>query len=347
MNNKANLEEFRSLLDQFGVADDLEWLACVLFVRNLVAHLDLFDKEIKKSVQESVLTEISKQDLSPEAFQTVIRHIEAFIVDNNINRDLTQALNRERKDTYSLFEEMTALFTAIRGSRTKQEESLTRFGEKSVQAVEAATSKAGIVSQLRGMLTELVSEFKEEARSWEERAKVLEHNAQHDPLLTELFNRRSLDAHLGDAVVKAQSRNTPLSLLMIDVDDFKQVNDTYGHQAGDELLRALAKVIITHAMLVEGYAARYGGEELTVICPMDLGPTVKIAEFIRRDVEKYEFYTRTNGQLSDTINFTVSIGVAQLEKGWSGERLISAADAALYTAKRSGKNMVVSNDQGQ
>lgn len=344
MDSKTNIEDYKALLEQFGVANDLDWLASVLFVRNMVKHLDLFAEPAKQGVQKNVLSEIAKQDLSPEAFAIVVRHIEAFIVENEVTHNLQKSLDAERKDTYALVEEMNNLFTMMRGSRDKQEESINQFGEKTIQVVEGSKSKTSIVTQLRGLVTELVSEFKEEARSWEDRAKSLEHSARHDPLLSDLYNRRSFDGHLDDMVVESQSRGTNLSLLMLDVDNFKKVNDTYGHQSGDDLLRALSAIVMTHSSIIEGYPARYGGEEFVVICLIDQGQAMQVAEFIRRDVENYEFITRNHGQLDGSLNFTVSIGVASLNKEWGADQLVDAADKAMYQAKQSGKNKVVLYD---
>jgi diguanylate cyclase (GGDEF)-like protein len=130
--------------------------------------------------------------------------------------------------------------------------------------------------------------------------------------------------------------------MMIDVDHFKNVNDTYGHQAGDDVLRALAGIINTHAIQYAGFAARYGGEDLVVVVQdMDLEQAALKAEALRADVENYDFRIRTNGQLEDTpIRFTVSVGVARLKVGWTAGELIGAADAALYQAKNSGRNRV-------
>jgi diguanylate cyclase (GGDEF)-like protein len=152
-----------------------------------------------------------------------------------------------------------------------------------------------------------------------------------------------LDAFAQAAVLaQAKGQTGPLSLMMIDVDHFKRVNDTYGHQAGDDVLRALARIITAHAIQYQGFVARYGGEELVVaVRNMPLDKAVLKAEAIRINVEKYDFRIRTDGRLAETpLQFTVSIGVAQCLPGWDAGRLISAADAAMYQAKSNGRNRV-------
>lgn len=340
---KADMLELRSLLERFGVADDLDWLSTILFVRNLVANIGIFKDQSKTELQHTVLKELASKDLSRETFHRVIDHIEQFIKHNDAYLHLQQTLEHERRASQALIEEIDALTKTLHGSSARQEQSIDRFGKETVKAVEAGESKTGIVKQVRGLLTELVSELKEEARNWEERAKALEHHANYDPMLTELFNRRSFDNYLSDIVVKSESRNIPLSLMMIDVDHFKLVNDNYGHQVGDDLLRALATIITNHAVIYDGYAARYGGEELVVVCPMGLDKTEAAANAIRKDVADYEFVSRKDGKLGEAIHFTISIGVAQLERGWDADQLVAAADSALYTAKGSGRNKVAAH----
>ncbi len=339
--SKECIEEFKAILERFGVADDLDWLSAVLFVRNLVAHLTIFDENLKRELQHSVLDEISKKELTKKSFENLIEQLEAFLVQNKITKELQQAIDQEKQSTVTLVGEMNSLFSALRSSNKRQELTINRFDQQTMEAVKSAPDKSSIVKQVRGLLSELVTEFKEEARSLKERASSLERNANYDPLLTELFNRRSFDSYLDDITIKSQSRGTPLSLMMIDVDNFKAVNDTHGHQTGDDLLRALAKIIHSNAARIDGYPSRYGGEELTVLCPLNARKAIFEAENIRKDVEGYEFKTRKNGKLiGDPIRFTVSIGVAQLEDDWDADRLVDAADKALYMAKDSGRNIV-------
>jgi diguanylate cyclase (GGDEF)-like protein len=179
----------------------------------------------------------------------------------------------------------------------------------------------------------------EEMRLLEELRRL----AAYDPL-TGLANRGHLEQRLQEAQSAAQRHKRPAALLMFDLDHFKKVNDTYGHQAGDDVLRALARLVSTHAIQYDGFSARYGGEELVVVMPgMDLDRAAVKAEALRADVERYDFRVRTNGQLSETpLKFTVSVGVARMKVGWNSGDLIGAADGALYQAKNSGRNRACS-----
>jgi diguanylate cyclase (GGDEF)-like protein len=159
--------------------------------------------------------------------------------------------------------------------------------------------------------------------------------AQTDPL-TGVLNRRSLVERLEAACLRARARGLPIALLFIDLDHFKEINDTRGHQAGDACLRAVIGPI--HAELRQSdVIGRYGGEEFVVILSSaDLAAAGPIAERIRNRVAE----VRVEG-FGEPIRVTCSIGVATSDTlGVWGEHLIARADAAVYDAKRSGRNRV-------
>ncbi len=342
MESRKNIGQVCELLESFGVHDDPEWLAILLFVRNLVSHLSVFDKERASEVQQLVLKEMADKELTDKRFKTIIKHLEDFIVHNGTTETLRDSLRKEQVATQALYEEMNAIFDGLHGSRKRQESRLETFKEQTVEAVSGDESKSDIVKRIRSLVNEVVNEVKEEAREWEERAKALERTANYDPLLVSLHNRRSLNTYLSEAVITAQSRKKSLSLLMIDVDHFKLVNDSHGHMVGDDMLRALAKIVDEHTLRYDAYAARYGGEELVMVFPgTGLTEAAQRAETLRKDVEDYEFQTRKDGKLlNKPLHFTVSIGVAELLPGFSMDGLVDAADKALYRAKNSGRNLV-------
>ncbi|MGO4871480.1 MAG: diguanylate cyclase [Roseiarcus sp.] len=155
--------------------------------------------------------------------------------------------------------------------------------------------------------------------------------------LTGLANRRSFDVKLAEEAKRAMRDRLPLSLLMIDVDFFKHYNDTYGHQKGDECLRAIAQGIAATLWRGTDFSARYGGEEFTVIMPnTPLSGAMLIAERLRAAIEDLRL---AHGASSIADHVTLSIGgVVGLRGEITSERLIAAADAALYRAKRAGRN---------
>jgi diguanylate cyclase (GGDEF)-like protein len=162
-----------------------------------------------------------------------------------------------------------------------------------------------------------------------------ERRAQIDPL-TGVLNRRSLIERLEAACLRARARGLPIALLFIDLDHFKQINDSFGHQAGDACLRAIIEPI--HAELRQSdVIGRYGGEEFVVILSSaDAAAAGPIAQRILERVAA----VRVEG-FGTPINLTCSIGIAASDTlGVWGEHLIARADAAVYLAKRMGRNQV-------
>jgi diguanylate cyclase (GGDEF)-like protein len=151
-----------------------------------------------------------------------------------------------------------------------------------------------------------------------------------DPL-TGLANRRHLDSVLDQALTQAARGNGTLALLMVDIDHFKSLNDTYGHQTGDDVLRLVAQTL-ARDLRAGDLAARYGGEEFSIVMPGATGPEVsEAAERIREAVTRIEH----------EVSVTISIGVAWApQHGVDRVTLTEAADGALYTAKHSGRNRV-------
>jgi diguanylate cyclase (GGDEF)-like protein len=337
------LEKVQEILERFGVAGDADWLAVVLFARNLVAEMDLFTESQKAAIQASLFEQMAVKPLDRRRFQRVVHSIQGFLLDNSRVADLRDQLTAERNSSRTLYAEMSSVVREIQASSQTRQTNLQRMGQDTEELINSVDSKTEVVRRFRGMVTEMVAQAREEARSWEERARQMEHTANFDPLLSELYSRRALDAQLGVAMERATQNNSPLSLMFIDVDLFKTVNDTYGHIVGDGVLRVLAAVVSAHSMRFKGYAARFGGEELVVLCEnMDEATTMLQAEAIRLDVGNCPYRPQVIGPESDeAICVTVSIGVAQFKPGQTVSDLVLAADQAMYAAKTRGRNMVV------
>lgn len=165
-------------------------------------------------------------------------------------------------------------------------------------------------------------------------AQALEQLATRDGL-SGLYNHRTFYTLLEDEIIRARRYKHPFSLLMIDVDHFKLVNDTHGHQAGDAVLRGLSERLTDLVRDVDR-VCRYGGEEMTVILP-DTDAALEMGERLRAAVEATPFDIGA-GQ---TIGITVSIGAASFpHNADTGQALVAAADTALYAAKQGGRNRV-------
>lgn len=155
--------------------------------------------------------------------------------------------------------------------------------------------------------------------------------------LTKLFNKRYFNTHLQLEVERATRQGQPLSLLLLDIDNFKHHNDTYGHADGDRVLARLGQVIAA-ALRVNDIPCRYGGEEFTIILPGTSGEEAIIAaERIRTSFAEVVFQPTPQ----ETVQKTVSIGVTQYRAGESGQSLLERADQNMYEAKQSGKNRYV------
>ncbi|MDH4129163.1 MAG: diguanylate cyclase, partial [Spirochaetota bacterium] len=150
--------------------------------------------------------------------------------------------------------------------------------------------------------------------------------------LTRCYNRFYLDSTLEVYIEKYVRYNRPFSILIIDIDHFKLVNDTFGHQAGDKVLIQFVNLIKTNIRKID-ILGRWGGEEFLIICPeTNLSDTVKLAEKLVKCIE--------NGVFDNNLKITCSIGVAEYKMNEVRESVVKRADDALYIAKDSGRNKV-------
>ena len=167
------------------------------------------------------------------------------------------------------------------------------------------------------------------------REALLKNQATRDPL-TSLFNRRYFEDEVSKQILKAKTDGTPFSVLMIDADKFKNVNDTYGHKVGDKVLIELASTS-ERALRDKDIVARYGGEEFVVFLPGISAEQARgVADRLRESIASVVVYSDENRPVS----FTVSIGVSSFEISDNIDTLIKTADEALYRAKQNGRNRV-------
>ncbi len=166
--------------------------------------------------------------------------------------------------------------------------------------------------------------------------ETLKYNSIRDPL-TNLFNRRYMEEFLIQELYRAQRAGDSVGVVMLDVDHFKRFNDTFGHKAGDEVLRSLGAFLLS-SIRASDIACRYGGEEFTLILPeASVEVTRERAEYLRQEVQQ-----RFASNLDLGCTVTISLGVASFpQHGSTAEAILSAADAALYRAKAEGRDRVV------
>ncbi len=165
----------------------------------------------------------------------------------------------------------------------------------------------------------------------DQRSRTLEEKSKLDPL-TGAYNRNGIEDSLSVALRQWKYDKKPLSLLLFDVDHFKNINDTYGHGVGDKVLRELT-ALVSRNIRAEDRFARWGGEEFIIVCgSTGLHQAVELAEKLRNLIAA--------ARVADSLTVTVSFGVAQIREGESLEVLFDRADKALYAAKAQGRNQV-------
>jgi diguanylate cyclase (GGDEF)-like protein len=176
------------------------------------------------------------------------------------------------------------------------------------------------------------------------RIDLLERESLTDPL-TAVFNRRYLDRRLDEEVARARRYGLPLAVLMIDIDHFKQVNDRHGHQAGDQVLIAVAQ-LLAGGLRESDVLSRYGGEEFLIISPQTRrSGAAGLAERLRKRIESHGINVIDEAGGTREIRVTVSIGVSALDDGTDrSEKIVQAADANLYRAKHEGRNRVIAGE---
>ncbi|KAF0814719.1 Diguanylate cyclase VdcA [Andreprevotia sp. IGB-42] len=252
--------------------------------------------------------------------------------------------------TMQIHEELSALYEA-RGDHARavmhyigfhdHYMQIAREGLAALAARQSARRLASLEIKLRLMSSELeVQQLRQQSEAHNQQMKQLETAAYRDGL-TGIYNRRTLDQRLPDLVQLAQSSDTALSLLVIDFDHFKQINDNHSHLAGDRVLKQGA-LLLQDGIRDADLLARYGGEEFTLVLPgAPLHVAMQVAERIRRRIAEYPWEKVAPG-----LHVTVSIGCAQLRDGDGGDSLIAQADEALYRAKRAGRNRVLEAEMG-
>lgn len=274
--------------------------------------------------------------------------------DVDVETDPTEALFRAAEGNYDLMIVSLALesFDALR--LCSQARSLDRTRNIALLAIVGGEDNPRLLRGLEiGVNDYLVrpvdkNELLARARTQIRRKRYTEHLRDNMQMsiemaitdaLTGLHNRRYMESHIGALAEQAQSRGRPLALMMIDIDYFKSINDNYGHDSGDDVLREFATRIRKSVRGID-LACRYGGEEFVVVMPeTDMAVASMVAERLRKSIASEPFSIDRGTR---RIEVTISIGLAILErKGEGVADLLKRADQALYRAKRDGRNRVV------
>ncbi|HVL01713.1 MAG TPA: diguanylate cyclase, partial [Dongiaceae bacterium] len=241
---------------------------------------------------------------------------------------LAERINRERRQREQLQK------TALDMTRQASEE---RRAKLEAQA-EAFSLQQRHTEELELRVLDRTAELERTMRNLELANRELAKLSMTDPL-TGLHNRRYFDEVLASEILRGQRQQTPLSLVLVDVDHFKRINDTYGHLIGDECLKLVATTLRQVVARGTDLVARYGGEEFAVILPATSEDDARqLAERIRVAIEKTQFI-HTGKRISLHASLGIAGRIPLLHE--SSARLIAAADEALYRAKEAGRNQVM------
>jgi diguanylate cyclase len=309
---------------------------------------------------------------TPLNFELWIHYIGA--PDGPLGREIDRLLQSGETITETISEELAAQFLPkarlneqIRDAGDKLNDELISVSNAVSQAQKASAGYGEALAQVNGALpgvsdpvmlkkmidtlagatraqqTETTSLERKLTETTAEVVRLREHLEQvrrdaTTDALTNLANRKAFDDELERALADADADGQILTLAVLDIDHFKNFNDTWGHQTGDQVIRFVASVIGRTAAPPR-FAARYGGEEFAMIFPGETGAQVKAAlEEIREEIASRMLKRRSTNEDLGTIS--ISAGLAQRTKNESLDALIERADGALYHAKRNGRNMV-------
>jgi len=259
---------------------------------------------------------------------------------------LTDRLDNAGAKVVDEIDQVMAMIDAASGSATSYSESLAGVSQKIGAAdreglrtiIESLVVATKDMEKINQALDTRLKAAKHEILELQHNLEAVRHESLTDPL-TRLANRKSFDVALEKAITDALKSGEPLSLLMIDIDHFKELNDTFGHLTGDQVLRLVARVFKQNVK-GQDVVARYGGEEFAIVLPRTgLQQALTVSDHIRRAVMGKELMKRSTGEHLGRI--TISVGVATLRPDDLAQSFVDRADAGLYAAKRSGRNQVV------
>jgi diguanylate cyclase len=255
-------------------------------------------------------------------------------------KELREMLNELAEDFGSITKDNTNFSDQIKDSMSHI--------EKAIELDEIKEIRKKITHETTSLRKEIVKKQENDARIIESLSQKVEAmnkeliTAKEEVLmdgLTQIYNRKAFDKKIGDAFIKKSIKKTPFTLVMVDIDCFKKINDGYGHTVGDEVLKKVASTI-KKTFRLNDFVARYGGEEFSVMIDrIDKNYILDVCERLRATIEAINFTID-----SERILTTASIGIAFSSQTDTLRTLIERADRTLYLAKQSGKNIVKSEE---
>jgi diguanylate cyclase (GGDEF)-like protein len=259
--------------------------------------------------------------------------IRALELQFQVHERLSEVYEHLQQPTEALehFKRFHALSREVRDDNTNR-----RLRASSSQREAEKTRSEAEITHLKNVeLARALENLRQADQEKTQLVQALEHQVRIDPL-TQLFNRRYLEQQLEAEFVAAQLGQVPLPVVMFDVDNFKRVNDTFGHQVGDVVLQVIADLVREHKRTTD-IAARYGGEEFVIVVPGSTPEQARaICERLRTAVETHDW-----SSVHQNLQVTISLGLATNTNLENFERLLGVADKNMYAAKHGGRNQVV------
>ncbi|WP_298693662.1 YfiR/HmsC family protein [uncultured Sulfuricurvum sp.] len=295
----------------------------------------LIEQQSKIDAQNRIIAQ-QLQSINDQQNTIASQQTEVDTILKNIEVQKEKLQNEEKKiaEKEDVFKYLLKSHDEKQAAITQAKEELEQLNTQIARQKKNLVEKEGVISTQKGVIAILLVLFGVIAvliRYVVKQNALLNALSQTDHL-TGLYNRRVLLDRMENEIQKFTRYGTPFSMLFIDVDHFKTINDSYGHDKGDRVLKLIASLMNQHTRDTD-VCVRWGGEEFMILAAnTDLDKSLKLAENFRELVEAFDFHL--------DANVTISIGVAAIEPGQNKDELIKNADNALYMAKESGRNCV-------
>ena len=283
----------------------------------------IFNPEIYKRIQDLIIEREKELEFERAKVRERLKVVIKSIVDS-----LNSLGESENSIVDSLHQHVTGIESIIQLDNIEEiTEKLTQLSKDLRRTINKVKREIGKTKQELEKTQKSLEELKTELEKYREKSIIDE--------LTQVLNRRGIMEILQREFARSKRFNTPLSVGIVDLDDFKKINDTYGHLIGDKVLKTVASIIKNNLRITDA-VGRYGGEEFLIVLPDTDSEAAEIAaEKLRKAVEKKVFKYK-----DETFKVTISIGIAQRKETDTLESLLQRADEALYLSKKSGKNRI-------
>ena len=355
-NNRNRLDDLTKQLRQFWLKLELRGSDKVKIQEGLLRLLRLLVENVSEMVEDdkwlrgqiTALQQIINEPMDKRSIADAERNLRDVIIkQSTLKQSLTDA-KATLKSLMTTFIDRLGDLTASTGEYHNKIEGYSQKIGQADNLTELSHILKDVMHDTRVIQTsamrshEELLAHKKQADEAEARIKELEHELEQvselvrEDQLTGALNRRGLDETIGREIKRAERGQTAVSVALLDIDNFKQLNDSLGHQAGDRALKHLTQVI-KETLRPADSVGRYGGEEFLIVLPdTDLAAGIEAMQRLQRDLTK-KFFLHNN----ERILVTFSAGVALRRENEDSEDLIGRADKAMYKAKQTGKNRVV------